>query len=268
MPGPLTHIKPVLKLSSESIWRLPLRTLTIVTSMHYFKQFWWKSLTIAILLYVLIAGLINNVPRLPILNETIRNAFYHPPLWIAMMTLLLLSAIFSIRYLSKGRIQDDLWAIELANTAILFGILGCITGSVWAYFAWGDFWPNDPKTNGVAVGMLLYLAYFILRGSFEDELRRARISSVYNIFAFAMFIPLIMILPRLTDSLHPGNGGNPGFNQYDQDKSITMIIRPAFIGFTLLGLWITQLRFRMRRIEKILEEQDLSQKSNETSLTQ
>ena len=56
-----------------------------------------------------------------------------------MMTLLLLSAVFSIRYLSKGQMLDDLWAIEFANTAILFGILGCITGSVWAYFAWGGF---------------------------------------------------------------------------------------------------------------------------------
>ncbi|SDF60776.1 heme exporter protein C [Dyadobacter soli] len=36
--------------------------------MHYFKQFWRKILTIAIFLYVLIAGLINDVPRLPILN--------------------------------------------------------------------------------------------------------------------------------------------------------------------------------------------------------
>ncbi|WP_090153850.1 cytochrome c biogenesis protein CcsA [Dyadobacter soli] len=231
------------------------------------RQYWWKFLSVLILFYVFVAGLINSVPRLPILNETIRNSFYHPPLWIAMMTLLLLSAVFSIRFLSKGKMLDDLWAIEFANTAILFGVLGCITGSVWAYFAWGDFWPNDPKTNGVAVGMLLYVAYFILRASFEDELRRARVSAIYNIFAFAMFIPLIMILPRLTDSLHPGNGGNPGFNQYDQDKSITMIIRPAFIGFTMLGLWITQLRFRTRRIEIVLDDQQVNEKISQTCIS-
>ncbi|SDF62140.1 heme exporter protein C [Dyadobacter soli] len=235
--------------------------------MAYLRQYWWKFLSVLILFYVFVAGLINSVPRLPILNETIRNSFYHPPLWIAMMTLLLLSAVFSIRFLSKGKMLDDLWAIEFANTAILFGVLGCITGSVWAYFAWGDFWPNDPKTNGVAVGMLLYVAYFILRASFEDELRRARVSAIYNIFAFAMFIPLIMILPRLTDSLHPGNGGNPGFNQYDQDKSITMIIRPAFIGFTMLGLWITQLRFRTRRIEIVLDDQQVNEKISQTCIS-
>lgn len=217
---------------------------------------WWKALTILILAYVFIAGLMSPVPKLPILHEAIRNTFFHPPLWIAMMVLLFASAIFSIRYLRKGKLDDDLMSVELANTALLFGVLGCITGSVWAYFAWGDLWPNDPKTNGVAVGMLLYLAYFVLRGSVDDEMRRARISAVYNIFAFAVFIPLILILPRLTDSLHPGNGGNPGFNQYDADNSIKRIIRPAFVGFTLLGFWITQLRIRLRRLETLLDEQD------------
>ncbi|WP_020596259.1 cytochrome c biogenesis protein CcsA [Spirosoma panaciterrae] len=222
---------------------------------------WWKALTVLILAYVFIAGLMSPVPKLPILHEAIRNTFFHPPLWIAMMTMLLGSAIFSVRYLRKGKLDDDLVSVELANTALLFGVLGCITGSVWAYFAWGDLWPNDPKTNGVAVGMLLYLAYFVLRGSVDDEVRRARISSVYNIFAFAVFIPLILILPRLTDSLHPGNGGNPGFNQYDADNSIKRIIRPAFVGFTLLGFWITQLRVRLRRVESQLDEQQELEKS-------
>jgi len=225
--------------------------------MHIIKNYWWKLLAILILFYVIVSGLTHPVPRLPILNESIRNVFFHPPLWIAMIVMLFVSAFYSTRYLVKNKFQDDLLAIEFANTAILFGILGCITGSVWAYFTWGDFWPNDPKTNGVAVGMLLYLAYFLLRSSFEDEMRRAKISAVYNIFAFAMFIPLILILPRLTDSLHPGNGGNPGFNQYDQDKSITMIIRPAFLGFSLFGIWITQLRFRMRRIEKTIADNEI-----------
>lgn len=231
------------------------------------RKHWWKALTVIILAYVFVAGLMSPVPKLPILHEAIRNTFFHPPLWIAMMVMLLSSAIFAIRYLRNGKPDDDLRSVEFANTALLFGILGCITGSVWAYFAWGDLWPNDPKTNGVAVGMLMYVAYFVLRGSFDDDMRRARISSVYNIFAFAVFIPLILILPRLTDSLHPGNGGNPGFNQYDADSSIKRIIRPAFIGFTLLGFWITQLRVRLGRLEINLDEAEESKKSAEVPTT-
>jgi heme exporter protein C len=221
--------------------------------MHILKH-WWKAVAVIQLLYVLLAGLLHPVPRLPILHEAIRNTFFHPPLWISMMVMLLISTIFSIRYLKNGKITDDVWAAEFARTALLFGILGCITGSVWAYFAWGALWPNDPKTNGVAIAMLMYFAYFILRGSLQDSMQKARLSAIYNIFAFSVFIPLIFILPRLTDSLHPGNGGNPGFNQYDADGSITWIIRPAFVGFTLMGVWMTNLRMRARTLECAMDE--------------
>lgn len=218
------------------------------------NKYWWKVLAVVILSYVVLQGLLGAVPRQPILNESIRNVYFHVPLWFSMITLLLTSAIYSMRYLRRGRIGDDVIAVEFANTAIVFGVLGCATGALWANFTWGEPWPNDPKLNSVAVGMLLYFAYLILRGSFDDEQRRARISAVYNIFAFAVFIPLIVILPRLTDSLHPGNGGNPAFGKYDMNNQMRLVFYPAVIGFTLLGVWITELRVRLRRLKSALED--------------
>ncbi|TAE28888.1 MAG: ABC transporter permease [Cytophagales bacterium] len=218
------------------------------------KKHWWKALAVLIIFFVIVAGLIGPTPRLPILNESIRNVYFHVPLWFGMIILLLTAAIFSGRYLRTGNPDHDHVAVEFTNTALLFGVLGCLTGSVWANFTWGEPWPNDPKLNSVAVGMLLYLAYVILRGSFDDEQRRARISAVYNIFAFAVFVPLIFIVPRLTDSLHPGNGGNPAFGQYNMSSQMRPIFYIGVIGFTLLGVWITELRVRMRRIQAALEE--------------
>ncbi len=218
------------------------------------KNTWWKALAVVIMTYVIFWGLLGPVPRQPILNESIRNVVFHVSLWFGMIILLITSVVYSIRYLRKGRMDDDTIAVEFANTAILFGLLGCITGSIWANFTWGDPWPNDPKLNCVAVGMLMYLAYLILRGSFDDEQRRARISAVYNIFVFAVFIPLIFIIPRLTDSLHPGNGGNPAFGKYDMDNNLRMGLYPAVIGLTLIGVWITELRVRLRRVKAVLDE--------------
>ncbi len=218
------------------------------------KNNWWKVLAVAILTYVILQGLLGVVPRQPVLNESIRNVYFHVPLWFGMVILLLTSAVYSIKYLRTGRPDDDRVAVEFANTSILFGLLGGATGSLWANYTWGEPWPNDPKLNSVAVGMLMYLAYLILRGSFDDEQRRARISAVYNIFAFAVFIPLIFIVPRLTASLHPGNGGNPAFGKYDMDNNLRMVFYPAIIGFTLLGVWITELRVRMRRLQATLDE--------------
>lgn len=217
----------------------------------YMKKTWWKILCVVILLYTIIQGLGGIVPRQPILNETIRNVYFHVPLWFGMMTLMTASMWFAIKYLRNGNIQDDEYSVEFANVAIFFGILGFMTGSLWGQYTWGDWLPKDPKIIAVEVGLLIYSSYFILRSSFEDEQRKARLSAIYNIFAFATFIPLVWILPRLTDSLHPGNGGNPAFGKYDMDNAMRMVFYPAIIGWTLLGVWITSLRIRLRVIERL-----------------
>lgn len=205
------------------------------------KLSWWKYITIFLIYYSVLGGLIFDVPRLPILNETVRNLYYHVPLWFGMILILLISMINAIKYLKTNDLKYDTSSIAYAEIGILYGILGIITGSIWARFTWGSFWTNDPKLNAAAIGLLIYFAYLILRGSVTDETQKARISAVYNIFSYLIFIPLIFVLPRLVDSLHPGNGGNPGFNSYDLDSKMRMVFYPSVIAWTLLGVWISQI---------------------------
>ena len=145
-------------------------------------------------------------------------------------------------------IKYDLISYNYAHVGVYFGILGILTGMVWANYTWGTFWTNDPKLNGSAIGLLIYFGYFILRNSIEDESKKAKVSSVYSVFAFSMLIPLIFILPRLTDSLHPGNGGNPGFNVYDLNSQLRIVFYPAVIGFICLGLWIADVKHKLLKI--------------------
>jgi heme exporter protein C len=222
------------------------------------RQSWWKILAIALLLYTLVAGLLIDVPRLPILNETIRALHFHVTMWFGMILMLVVSVVYSIKFLRTNKLEYDDLALEFTNAAILFGVLGIVTGMLWAKFTWGDYWSGDPKQNAAAIGLLMYFAYLILRGSLNDPLQRGRIGAVYNIFAFAAFIPLIFVLPRLTDSLHPGNGGNPGFNAYDLDSKLRMVFYPAILGWTLLGAWIATVRVRIRRVERVLDDRFLN----------
>ncbi|MTI20435.1 ABC transporter permease, partial [Fulvivirga sp. RKSG066] len=208
------------------------------------KKPWWKILTIALLLYVVIGGLLMEVPRLNILNETIRALYFHVPMWFGMIIMLGISLFHSIKYLNKSQEESDLKAVEYVNIGVVFGILGIVTGMFWAQFTWGEWWSGDPKQNASAIGLLIYLAYFVLRGSIDDEAQKARISAVYNIFAFSALIPLLFVLPRLTDSLHPGSGGNPGFNAYDLDSKLRLVFYPAVAAWTMLGIWIATLRIR------------------------
>ncbi len=220
------------------------------------KKSWWKILGVSLVFYTLIAGLLMEAPRLAILNETIRAMHFHVPMWFGMIIMLTASVVFSIKYLRTGNLKYDTYAIELVNTSILFGILGLATGMIWAQFTWGAAWSGDPKQNGSAIGLLIYFAYILLRNSIVDTQQKAKISSVYNIFAYATLIPLLFILPRLTDSLHPGNGGNPGFNAYELDGRLRIVFYPAIIGWTLLGVWLTEQRIRLSVIKTKIDEQD------------
>lgn len=210
---------------------------------------WWKILGVLLVLYSIIAGLLLPVPQLDILNESIRNLYFHVTMWFSMIILMLMSMIQSIRFLSGFDKMRDLKAEALASTGMFIAVLGLTTGMIWAQFTWGAFWVNDPKLNGAAVTMLIYLAYFILRNSIENEDSRARVSAIYNILAFVMMIVFIGVLPRMTDSLHPGNGGNPGFGNYDLDSNMRMVFYPAVIGWILVSTWIAQLRFRIKVLE-------------------
>lgn len=184
-------------------------------------------------------------PYRNILYETIRNTYFHVPLWFGMLFIFIAAVVFSVKYLRKGNAIDDIKAAALTQVGLLYGVLGIVTGAVWANWTWGEPWSGDVKQNMTAIALLVYFAYFILRGSFDDDQKRARISAVYNIFAFAALIPLIYVVPRLTASLHPGAGGNPAFGSDDLDNTMRMVFYPAIIGWTLFGAWIAQLSGRM-----------------------
>jgi heme exporter protein C len=210
----------------------------------------FKILAILMVLFAIVAGLMVDVPRLDILNETIRNLFYHVTSWFAMVFLFLASFIYSIKYLSIGHESDDLLAKVFVQVGMVFGVAGLVTGMLWAKFTWGAYWVPDPKLNGAAIALLAYLAYSILRNSLTDPITRAKVSSVYNIFAFVMMVIFVFILPRMTSSLHPGNGGNPAFSSYDLDNTMRIVFYPAVIGWILLGLWISEIKFRFEQYKK------------------
>jgi heme exporter protein C len=195
-------------------------------------------------------------PYRNILNETIRNTFFHVAIWMAMFVLLILGVFNSFKYLSSKDILFDHKSSSIHAVAIVYGIIGLITGSIWAKFTWGTFWTTDVKLNMTAISMMIYLAYFVLRSSLPDPDKRARVSSVYAIFAFFSMIPLIFIIPRMTDSLHPGNGGNPALGGEDLDHTLRMFFYPAVIALFLLGLWMATLYYRYKILSnRILEKE-------------
>jgi heme exporter protein C len=225
------------------------------------KKSWWKILSFLLLVYTVVAGFLMKVPDLPIVHESIRNLYFHVCMWFAMMILFVISFIYSIKYLHETNYRHDIYARHFAAVGAFIGILGYGTGAIWANYTWltdqnqsfGSIL-KEPKLLGAAIALLIYGAYFVLRGSFTDIDKRARVSAVYNIFAFVMLFPSIWIIPRMVGSLHPGGQGgemgNPALNaQKDLDATMRMVFYPAVIGWTLLGVWIATLKIRIQLIQ-------------------
>lgn len=207
----------------------------------------------ALLLYAVVSGFLVEVPD-TMIRETMRNLFYHVGMWFGMFILLTIGFIYSIRYLLKFREEEDLVAVESVNVGLLFGILGILTGMVWASFTWGSPWVKDPKLNGAALGIFIYLAYLILRGSIGDLHKKAKVSAVYNILAYVLWIVFVMIMPRMAgESIHPGKDTSPVLPMH-LEPSLRIVFYPAMLGWILLGIWIMNLRVRFRRIRMALEE--------------
>jgi heme exporter protein C len=219
-----------------------------------FKKDWWKFLGLALVMYSVVVGMMMKVPDLPLIGESIRNLFYHVVMWFAMMLMFIIGLVSSIRYLSAFDMKYDRLASQAVNVGLLFGILGIVTGMEWAKYTWGTAWTNDPQLNGAAVTILAYFAYLVLRSSLDEDHKRARISAVYNIFAFALLVVFIGILPRIANnSLHPAAGGNAS-TMATLDTSLRMVFYPAILGWVLIGCWIIQIKLRLASIKHRLME--------------
>jgi heme exporter protein C len=212
-------------------------------------KYWWKILCVLLLLYIIIGGILLPVPAIPKLNESARNLFYHVPMWYVMIVCFLVSSIYALKFLRKNQIKDDLISKEYVLVGIGFGCLGMITGMEWANIAWGAPWSNDPKQVGAALCLLVYFAYIVLRNSVKDPDKQARLSAVYNVFAFALLVPLLFIIPAHFKSLHPGTDSKPFEALYTQAAGFRRVSVPAMFAWILLGVWVFNLRIRTKKLQ-------------------
>ena len=91
-------------------------------------------------------------------------------MWFAMVAMMAGSFAYSIAFLRKENLYTDLNSSAYRN-GMLF-ISRPFTGMIWARFTWGAWWTNDPKLNGSAITILIYLAYFICENGIEDERKK------------------------------------------------------------------------------------------------
>jgi heme exporter protein C len=89
--------------------------------------------------------------------------YFHVPSWFVMFSGAFLCAGASVVYLAKGSKDADHYAVTGAELAVVFGLMGLITGPLWARKAWGVWWEWDVKLTLALVVWLTFVAYLLLR---------------------------------------------------------------------------------------------------------
>ena len=179
--------------------------------------------------------------------ESARIVIFHvPTAWVGTLAFLI-SCITSVMYLWKRQPIDDIRASVSAALGLVFCTLATITGAVFAKIMWGAYWNWDPRQTSITFLLLIYAAYFALRGAIQDPEQRATLAAVYAILAFVTVPFLMFVVPRIYWSLHPDTIINTrGVNEFD--SRYTWVLLASMAGFTGFFTWLYTLECRIEKL--------------------
>ena len=216
---------------------------------------WWKILIFVVMCGVIIASFFTPAPQ-AIIGEASRVFYYHiPQAWVCVVAFLI-SMIHSIKYLRTRDLHQDDRAADSAALGLIACALATITGSIFARVTWGSFWNWDPRETSILVLLLIYGAYFALRGAIEVEERRANLAAVYSIFAFITVPFLVFVVPRVVPSLHPADSVVDEKLKFTMGPQVRSIFFASLAVFTVLFFWMLSLGHRISRLRRIDMERE------------
>lgn len=194
--------------------------------------------------------------------EAARIVVFHVPCAMLTFVAFVANAVYSWRYLRTREPLTDAKANISAELGMLFAVLATVTGSLFAMEQWGSAWNWDPRETSIVMLMLVYAAYFVLRGAVEEKTKRARLSAAYALLAFPAMVFLIWILPRIVESLHPSN---TLFTRSGLDPTYRITLWSFFAGLLAVFVWMFRLRLRVEIAETRLRQR--VQRESELTLT-
>ena len=140
--------------------------------------------------------------------------YFHVPSWFAMFTAVFLCGIESAIFLFRKKPSADRIAVAAGEVAVLFGMMGLVTGPLWGRKSWGIWWPWDARVTMALLVELTFIAYLLVRkfaGPGSEKLAAA-------VAIFGMFnVPFVYMSVNIWRTIHPKTsvvptlpGGMPG----------------------------------------------------------
>ncbi len=172
--------------------------------------------------------------------------YFHVPAWFVMFTAIFISGIWSARYLFKGDRNADRVAFAAAEIAVVFGLMGLVTGPLWGRKAWGVWWQWDARLTMALLLEAIFIGYLLVRkyGGPGSE----KLSAAMAIFGM-LNVPFVYISVNIWRTIHP-------------KTSVVPTLGPGMFGafwfsviaFMLLFALLMHLRVRLEQQRAALDD--------------
>ena len=210
-------------------------------------------LVVAALMFAGAPILIAGAPYESTMGLVQKIFYFHVPSWIVMFLAVFVCGFSSAIYLFKDKVAADRLAVASAELAVLFGLMGLVTGPLWAIKAWGVWWQWDARLTMALILELIFLAYMLLRtyGGPGSE----KLAAGLALFGMAN-VPFVYVSVNVWRTIHPTTNVVPTLS-----SSAPGMFGPfvwCMVAFILLFVALLTVRVRLEEQRGRLEELHLA----------
>jgi hypothetical protein len=163
----------------------------ILSSVCLFGLFWVKPDTIdiviaALLFFVVVFISCSRLISLP--SHRLNSVFFVPHVFAYFLSYVFMAkaVFFAVKYLFDKMSETEKKSYRFVCMAFPLLTAGLILGSVWAAFAWGDWWSWDPKETFSLAVWLVFVAFLHFRYLYGQ--RFLKLNSLWIITGFVLII--------------------------------------------------------------------------------
>ena len=210
------------------------------------KKLFPSAVVLAAVLFAYAPVAIARAPLESTMGLVQKIFYFHVPSWFAMFLSTFVCGIASAVFLFGRRRGADAVAAAAAELVVVFGLIGLLTGPLWARRAWGVWWQWDAKLTTALVLWLIFVAYLLLRryGGPGSE----RLAAGLALFGMAN-VPFVYWSVHIWRTVHPLTTVVPTLP--------APMAGPLWLGvfaFLTLNVILLALRTRLERLRRELDD--------------
>jgi heme exporter protein C len=214
------------------------------------KAFAPLVLVVAVM-FVIAPFLVARAPYESTMGLIQKIFYYHVPAWMAMYSAIAVCTVASAIYLFQSKPAADRYAVSSAEIAVLFGLMGLVTGPLWGRKAWGVWWQWDARLTSALLMELIFVAYLLVRkyGGPGSE----KLAAATAIFGGAT-APFVYKSVDIWRTIHPKTSVIPTLG-----KDMGLPFAFCSIAFVLLFVVLLTLRVDLAERQAAVDELFLAQ---------